>query len=183
MPRSARRNSAPRRKRPTKWCSAVSFSPVPIVSALAVGDAIPLCDPTTSVLEQADPVVGWCRGSITIGRSGVSDPAPAIAWAIVVQRLDIGLSTPTQVFNPWATDDLERQDILGMGHCDIPPAVLTSGDARVTSHSGMVTNINVKVARKLPRNTNNLFLWVVALGAEDNAFSAQTTVRSLMKFG
>ena len=183
MPRFASRRSGPRRKRPTKWCGTTDFNAVPIVSASAVTDATPLCSVTTAVIDQADPLAGWCRGSITIGRSGVADAAPAIAWAVVNQRLDLGTVLPVQVFNPFGDEDLERQDILGMGMCNIPPSVLTSADARVTSHSGMVTEINVKVGRRLMRNTNNLFLWITALGAEDNAFSAQVVIRTLMKFG
>ena len=182
MPRFARRSRGVRRKRPTKWCGATSFAGVPIVSALVVADATPLCQPTTAVLDQADPLAGWVRGDISISHSGSTDTAPAVAWAIVNMRLAVDTNDPVQVFNPFAEADLERQDILGMGHCNIPAMSLTAADVQTNTREAMVTPINVKVGRRLARNTNNLFFWIVALGAQDNAMTAQVTLRTLMKF-
>ena len=182
MPRYAKR-SGPRRKRQTKWCAAVTFGGVPDTGSIATIDALPLCAPTTAVGDQADPVVGWCRGDITLSHSGSTDTAPAVAWAIVNMRLDVATVLPVQIFNPFDVDDLERQDILGMGHCNIPAMSLNSSDAQTNTREAMVTKIEVKVSRRLHRNTNNLFLWIAMLGSQDNAITAQITVRSLMKFG
>ena len=115
--------------------------------------------------------------------SGSTDSAPAVAWAIVLQRLTVGSSTPVQIFNPFDVDDLERQDILGMGHCNIPAMSLTAGDVQTNTREAAVTKINVGVSRRVHRNTNNLFLWLAMLGSQDNAITAQVTIRSLMKFG
>jgi len=178
MPRFVRRRSAPKRR--TKWCAAQADFNVPNIANNAVADAVPLCLPTTAVVDQADPVVGWCRGQISLSRVTITDTAPAVAWAIVVGRLTIAASTPVQVFNPWSVDDLERQDILGMGHFEIPP-IVDVGAGSVIDHSTRVATINIKTSRKLSRNTNNLFLWVVG-NSLDNATTVKCAIRTLMKF-
>jgi len=173
------------RKRPTKWCGAVNTITVPNEGNLVVADATELCQPTTAVLDQADPLVGWCRGNISLSRVTTTDTAAAVAWAIVMGRLDPGGSVaPVQTFNPWSGDDLERQDILAMGHIPIPPIVKlpTVADTDAVNHSSVVASIQCKVGRKFHRNTNNLFLWVVSSGL-DNSFQVKIAVRTLMKFG
>ena len=183
MPRYARKTRA--RKKQTKWCGAVNVFTVPNESNVAVADATELCQPTTAVLDQADPLVGWCRGNISMSRVTTTDTAAAVAWAIVMGRLDPGGAlTPVQTFNPWSGDDLERQDILAMGHIPIPPIVKlpTVADSDAVDHSSVVVPITCKVGRRFHRNTNNLFLWVVSAGL-DNSFQVRVAVRTLMKFG
>ncbi len=183
MPRSARSSSRRGPKRPTKWCGAAATGNVPNEAGLIVADAIPLCAVgTAEIIDVADPVIGWCRGGISLSRLAAADANSAVAWAIVKQRVDVATSTPVQVFNPWAVADLERQDILGMGHFALPPVVLTpSSDAAVIDRSTTTVEINIKVGRKMPRNTNGLFLWLVGISSDD-AFKFQANVRSLMKF-
>ena len=123
-----------------------------------------------------------CRGSITLSRLTATDTAISVLWAIVVNRLVVGSSLPVQVFDPHDEDDLERQDILSMGSLVVPPVVLTpSTDAAAIGHGNSVSEINVRVGRKLARNTNNLFLWVVSSGL-DNGMTVRTSIRTLMKF-
>ena len=177
MPRNVR---MPKRK--SKWCAAAFDFTVPAQASLVVGDGIALCDVTTAVNDQADPVVGWCKGAISISRATSSTPSPAVAWAITMGRLNTGTGAVVQTFNPWDKGDLERQDVLGAGICEVPPLVLTSADALIDSRGSLVTPINIKVSRKFHRNTNMLFLWVVGLGAADNTTQASGFVRTLMKF-
>ena len=183
MPRNVRRPLVRARKRPTKWCAIVNSAATPNTANLAVGDGIPLCDVTTAANDQADPVVGWCRGSISLSRGSTADVAPRVAWAIVSMRLDAGTGNPVQEFDPWVQSDLERQDILGMGHLEVPAIVKlpTVADTDSENHATTVAHINIRVGRKLPRNTNNLFLWIVTQGI-DNGYTATVTVRTLMKF-
>ena len=186
MARFRTRRVGPRRKRQTKWCSAVINSDVPAASALAVADGFEMCQPTTAVIDQADPQIGWCKGQISISRVGSLDASPAVAWAIVMMRLVNESTLPTQVFNPFNGFDLEWQDILGMGHCEVPPTLLKADDTFIGGRGTTVTDINIRVSRKFARNTNNLFLWVVgdASGTEtDNNYRVIASVRSLMKFG
>jgi len=182
MARFARRNVRRTVKRRTKWCGSSDNSAVPSTTANVVTDATPLCQPTTAVIDQADPVVGWCRGAISLSRVNFADTTPSIMWAIVVGRTEPGAVLPLQVFNPFDEGDLERQDILGMGMLVCPPVLLIpSTDAQTSNNQSTVTEINIKVGRKLMRNTNNLFLWIVA-DAINDAFQAQSVVRTLMKF-
>ena len=180
MPRNAGRRSAPKRK--TKWCGSIANFNVPNVANSVTTDAVPLCLTTTVVVDQADPTVGWCRGNITLSRVTATDTAIAVMWAIVVQRKPIGSALPVQVFDPFNEDDLERQDILSMGALEIPPVVLVpSTDAAAIGHGSSVAEVNVRVGRKLARNTNNLFLWVTSSGL-DNGMTVRTSIRTLMKF-
>ena len=133
------------------------------------------------MVDQADPVVGWCRGSISVSRIVASDVTPALAWAITSSRLIVGTGTPVQTFDPWDSEHLERQDILGMGHLPCPPTTLNSADVFGVNRETMVTDIHIKVGRKLHRNTNNLFLWVVG-NTTDDQFGFNLTMRTLMKF-
>jgi len=183
MPRFARGRSARRApKRRTKWCGANRAFSVPNEANTVVGDAVPLCQPTTAVVDIPDPVVGWCRGMISLGRNNVTDTLSACAWAVVMGRTDPGGTAPLQSFNPFLEADLERQDILGMGFIPIPPAILVpSTDAADINRAGTVVDINIRVGRKLMRNTNNLFLWIVSQSLDDS-FTARTSVRTLMKF-
>jgi len=185
MPRFVRR-SAPRRKRPTKWCGVVNRFLVPDSDSIVANDSFALCPTTTAVHDQADPVVGWVRGHISLARILGSMPSPAVAWAIVkMQTLDAS-TTPVQIFNPFSADDIERQDILGMGHCVVPPIVLKADDTQDTQRGTSVTEINIKVGRKLLRNTQNLLMWIASTDESapgtDDAFRAVVTVRTLMKF-
>ena len=182
MPRIVRRSFVKRPKRRTKWCGANRAASVPNQANIATSDAIPLCQPTTAVVDAPDPVVGWCRGSISLGRNNVTDTLSACAWAIVLGRTVPGATLPVQVFDPFLEADLERQDILGMGFIPIPPMLFTpSTDAVDIDRSQTVVDINIRVGRKLPRNANNLFLWVVSQSLDD-AFTIRTSVRTLMKF-
>ncbi len=182
MPRNVRVVTR-KRKRPTKWCAEVESFSIPASSALVVGDGMALCDNTTATQDVADPLVGWCRGQLSISRSGVGTVNAAVAWAIVMMRVAPGNETPLQTFDPWAKEDLERQDILGMGHCDVPPTVLIpSSDAQQANRGSLVTDIHIKVSRRFLRNTNQLMLWVVSK-AGDGEFHCESTIRSLMKFG
>ena len=165
-----------------KWCAASDNSSVKNTTNVVVADAIPLCDNTVSRADNPDPVVGWCRGSISLSRLGATDPTPSCAWAIVLGRTASGGTLPLQIFNPFDRDDLERQDILGMGHIPVPAVTLTpSDDSPETSHESTVVDINIKVSRKLLRNTNNMFLWIVSSSANVE-LQAEVTVRTLMKF-
>ncbi len=175
-----------RRKRQTKWCGEEFNFQVPSAPALVVGDGNALCVVTTAVVDQADPLVGWCRGQISLSRRASVDGSPAVAWAIVAQRLTVGAITPAQTFNPFFKGDLERQDILGMGHCVVPPIVLKADNTFDLNRGNSVTDINVRVSRRLARNTNNLFLWIASEEAgtpTDVTFHAIVTIRTLMKFG
>ena len=181
------RRSAPRRKRPTKWCGVVSRFVVPDSDSIVANDSIALCPTTTAVHDQADPVVGWVRGQISLSRLLGSMPTPAVAWAICKMQVLDGATTPVQVFNPFSADDIERQDILGMGHCQVPPTILQADNTIVTERSNTVTNIHIKVGRKLLRNTQSLLLWIASTDESapgtDDAFQAIVTLRTLMKFG
>jgi len=182
MPRNARVVSR-RPKRQTKWCAEQSSFDVPDTGALAAPDALVLCDNLTGSADQPDPLIGWCRGQISLSRNGTGTIIPGVAWAIVMMRVAPGTELPVQVFNPWLKADLERQDILSMGHCAVPPTHLVpSTDANVAERSSTVTEINCRVSRRFLRNTNQLFLWIVARNG-DGEFHAEVTVRSLMKFG
>ena len=183
MPRFVRSRRSPVRKRQTKWCGIATSLTTPNPANATTADGIQLCTVTTAAPDQADPVVGWCRGNISITRSNTSDTTMSCAWAIVLMRLVEGDTLPVQVFSPFLTGDLERQDILGYGHIEVPPTVLTpSTDARTPDRSSRVAEINLRVGRKLARNTNNLFLWIMTSGS-DNGLSAEVDVRTLMKFG
>ncbi len=91
------------------------------------------------------------------------------------------------VFNPFNVEDVERQDVLGFGHIQVPPTILQADNTIVTERSNTVTNIDIKVGRKLLRNSQMLFLWLAstdeAAPGTDNAFQAIVTCRTLMKFG
>ena len=180
MPRYRKRSSSV--KRQTKWCAAVQSGGVANVTSLVAGDATNLCPGTTADQDQPDPVVGWCRGSISISRINTSTVNPTVAWAIVLMRTAPGSPTAVQTFSPYLGDDLERQDILGMGYCEVPPVAINSADNAVVDRSSKVTSINIKVSRKLHRNTNGLFFWIVAEGAGDNQYHVEASIRTLMKF-
>jgi len=181
MPRNVRGRTRVA-KRATKWCAVSAVIPVPNQAGLAIADGIPLCPNSISSADQADPLIGWCRGSLSLSRSGVGEVNPVVAWAIVMMRLDPGTTTLQQVFNPFDTDHLERQDILAMGHIAVPPTVLSSGDVATIARASTVSEITCKVGRKFHRNANMLTLWIVAGGAEDVGYEVTGTIRSLMKF-
>ena len=108
----------------------------------------------------------------------------AVAWAIVMARTAPGTTDPLQTFNPFLPADLERQDILGMGFCEIPPIVFVpSTDASSSNSAASVTDINIRVGRRYHRNANELCLWIVALGSMDVGYEAAFSVRTLLKFG
>ena len=178
MPRNVRVVTRSR-KRPTKWCASSALSIVPNQGGLAVGDGIPLCPGTAADADVQDPLIGWCRGHLSLSRVGIGEVNPCVAWAIVMMRTDPGTTTPLQVFNPFNVPDLERQDILSMGHIAVPP--MTS--AAAANRGSLVSEVNCRVGRKFHRNANMLFLWIVAAGAADNDFECTSTIRSLMKFG
>lgn len=182
MPRSAR----PRRaaKRPTKWCGQIHNALVPDNGSLAVADGNALCRETSANSDNPDPLAGWVKGQISLSRVSTGDINPAVAWAIVLMRTAAGGAlAPIQVFNPFGLEEMEIQDILGMGYCEIPPTVLNGADAHVINRQATVTNINIKVGRRLLRNRNNLFFWIASEGATDNAYHAIASFRTLMKFG
>jgi len=189
----ARNNRTQRtaRKRQTKWCAATVNGLVPDHTDAVAADAVPLCVTTTAVQDEPDVVLGWMRGQITLSRlnPGLDEQSMAVAWAIVMQRTLPGSpSQPVQVFDPFDIEDLERQDILGMGHFELPPVVIVpSNDATRTVQAATVVNIDVGVSRKLGRNTNNIFLWVASTDnvndGPDNSFHIIGSIRSIMKFG
>ena len=180
MPRFVKRTRAT--KRQTKWCGATGDFDVPNTTNIAVSSPVALCSNTTAVNDQADPVVGWCKGQISVSRIIPTDEHPSILWAVVLGRLDPDTGILVQTFNPFDASHIERQDILGMGAIEATPVVLIpSTDVPITNGASAVANINIKVGRKLPRNTNNLFLWVVS-DSLNLSFRAQVTVRTLMKF-
>ena len=183
MPRTVRRVTRSR-KRQTKWCGFADGHTIPNAATLGVADGDPICPATTSKTDQADPLVGWCRGSLSVSRIGIGEVNPAVMWAVVMGRVVPTSNQAIQTFNPFLTEDLERQDILGMGAVAVPPTVLIpSSDVNVANRGSLTTEINIKVGRRYHRNLNQLFLWVVAAGAEDNAYQVQVVIRSLMKFG
>ena len=180
MPRLARRTRAP--KRQTKWCGASADFDVPNTTNIAVTSPVALCGLTTAAADQADPVVGWCKGQISLSRLVPTDEHPSILWAVVLGRLDPDTGILVQTFNPFDASHLERQDILGMGAIEATPVVLIpSTDVPITNGASTVANINIKVGRKLLRNNNNMFLWVVS-DSLNLSFRAQVTIRTLMKF-
>ena len=179
MPRNVSRTRAPKRR--TKWCGVADDFNVPNIANNAVGDAVALCEATNAVNDQADPVVGWCRGSISIARLTATDSAISVIWAIVLGRLDPGFALPIQTFDPFNNADLERQDILGMGNIPVPPVVLQADNTAVVNRSSSAVEVNIRVGRKLARNTNNIFLWIVSSGL-DNGMTARVSIRTLMKF-
>ncbi len=91
MPRRTVRRG---RKRPTKWCGLVTSGSVPDSDSLVVADASNLCPVTTAANDQADPIVGWCRGHISLSRLLGSMPTPAVAWAIVLQTMSEATGEP-----------------------------------------------------------------------------------------
>ena len=182
MPRRVSRSTRTRPRRPTKWCAAVADDPVANSANLTIADSIRLCASFPSEANQPDPVVGWCKGSISISRLISGEDTPVIRAAIVMCRLDPATADPVQIFNPFNSADLERQDILWMGSAACPPTVLNAADAKVIDRSSTVLDINCKVSRKFATNTNNLFLWI-ATATTDNLVQAHIVVRSLMKFG
>ncbi len=113
-------------------------------------------------------------------------PTPAAAWAIVKMQINVSTGEPVQIFNPFNSVDLERQDILGMGHLAVPPTILQADNTIVTERSNTVTEINIKVGRRLLRNTQALFLWTASTDESapgtDNAFQIIGSIRTLMKF-
>ena len=181
------RRPVKRRKRLTKWCGLVTSGSVPDSESLAEADSSNLCPNTTAVNDQADPVVGWCRGHISTSRLLGSMPTPAAAWAIVRQTVNQSTGEPLQTFNPWDQVHLERQDILGMGHLVIPPIVLDSSNVQETQRGTSVTEINIKVGRRLLRNNQGLFIWFASTDESapgtDNALQVIASIRTLMKFG
>ena len=183
MPRFARRPRVVSRKRQTKWCGAVLAASVPAQTDLVVGDATKLCGDFPDQVDYPDPLVGWVKGQISLSRILTGEINAAVAWAVVLMRTDVGTTNASQVFEPFSSDHLERQDILGMGFCAVPPVVLNAADASVINRGATVTPINIKVGRRLHRNTNNLFLWMASIGATDNSFQSVGTFRTLMKFG
>ena len=184
MPRFASRGRRTLvRKRQTKWCARATDLAVAAVGNLVVGDAIVLCEPTAGIVDEADIVMGWCRGQISISRVDASEDTPACAWAVVRMRTTPGGTAPLQIFNPFDVLDLERQDILGMGHIPVPPMVVRpSDDTALVDRSSSVISINIKTFRTVARNSNNLFLWIATLTV-DNGILAKTSIRTLMKFG
>jgi len=183
MARNVRRFTKAR-KRQTKWCGDYATVSVKNTGTLAVADRVALCGQTVSDPNIADPLIGWCRGQISLSRKGVGEVNPVVIWAVVLGRTIPGTITAVQTFNPFDAADLERQDILGMGHCPIPPVDLTpSTDTAVINRASTVTEIHIKVGRRWHRNANQLMLWVVAGGAENDAYEANTSIRTLMKFG
>ncbi len=182
MANRGRRNFSNARKRPTKWCSAAFDFPVPSSPALAAADGVNLCVGTNADADMADPVVGWCRGGLSISRVGAAVDNPAVAWCIAMSRTDPGSTTALQVINPWNASDMERQDILGWGICDVPPLGLNSADALVDLRGSLTTVVHVKTSRKYPRNSNQLTLWVAAIGGTDNNYQVSGVIRTLMKF-
>ncbi len=183
MPRRIKRTV--RRKRPTKWCATVLKGQIPDSDSIILADAINLCPGTTAINDQADPVVGWCRGYLSVSRLLGSMPTCAVSWAIVKMQTD-SAGVPVQIFNPFDLNDLERQDILGLGHMVVPPTVLTAGDVVQTQRGNSVTEINIKVGRKVLRNNQSLFLWTASTDESapgtDNAFQLIASIRTLMKF-
>ena len=182
MARFVKRRSSFRTKRKTKWCAAAFDFQVPNQGNLTAADGVNLCIQDDAVHDQADPVIGWCKGSISLTRIGVAVTNPSVAWAIVMGRLNTASGVVVQNYNPWDISDLERQDVLGTGQLEVPPIVVKADDSEKADRGNRVTDINIKVSRKFNRNTNGLFLWVVAIGASDNNYQASGFVRSLMKF-
>jgi len=183
MPRNVRRFTRTR-KRPTKWCGDISSVIVPNTASVAVADGVVLCGATGADTDIADPLVGWCRGAISLSRDGIGETNPVVIWAVVMMRTIPGTTTAVQPFNAFDAADLERQDILGMGHCAVPGFnIIPSSDVNKIDGSCTVTDINIKVGRRWHRNANQLMLWIVSGGIEDNAYEANVSIRSLMKFG
>ena len=181
MPRPTTRRNAT--KRPTKWCGSFANTTVPLNTSLTVSDPVPLCTITNAAQNHPDPVVGWCRGSIDCSRLNGTDTNATVAWAIVMARLTVGSVTPVQIFDAFNVQDLERQDILGMGYLTIPPVVLIPSTDVAAINKGVITQqINIKVGRKLLRNSNNLFLWLSSFGGTDNSYVCRSSIRTLMKF-
>jgi len=170
-----------RAKRKTKWCAATSTITIPSTGNITTNDATALCPSSASDVDNPDPTVGWCKGSISLSRANSVDSQPAVAWAIVMGRTNPGTTSPIQIFNPFAEDDLERQDILGMGYIACDPIILNSADAVTIQRSATVADINIRVGRKYARHSNGLFLWVVSVGTDDT-WAATFSIRSLMKF-
>ena len=183
----ARQNSNSRTKRPTKWVSSAVNGAVPDADSLAVADAVVMTNPTTEIFNQPDPTIVSVRGQLFISRALVTSSRIACAWAIVMMRLDVGGVVPTQVFDPFGTADLERQDVLGMGHLDIPPiAILPSNDSSVIQRGVLTREIHIKVSRKLAQNTNNLFFWIASTDSSppgvDDELHVIGSFRTLLKF-
>ena len=186
MARSAR-NRAPRRK--TKWLASTRNALVSNTTLLAASDGLPLAAGTDAVNDQADPTIVGVRGQISISRQNANDVNPAIAWAIVLMRTNPSTpNVPIQIFNPFDQDDLERQDILGMGHVPAPPENIDTGNTGVPDSRSNVVDVHIKAKRKYARNTNGLFFWIVGdngLGVApiDGTFRVIASFRTLLMFG
>jgi len=185
MARSVR-SRAPRRK--TKWVASTTNALVSNTTNLAVSDGLPLAASTTAVNDQADPTIVGVRGQLSLSRQNANDVNPAIAWAIVLMRTAPDSSTAIQLFNPFLQDDLERQDILGMGHIPAPPENLEADNTGVPDSSTRVVDIHIKAKRKYARNTNGLFFWIVGengtgVAPIDETFRVIASFRTLLMFG
>ena len=178
-----------KRKRATKWCARTVNGLVAGNNNLVTADAVSLCDTAqASIPDMQDVVLGNIRGQLSLFRLPASllEDSLACAWAIVKMKMAPGGTIPVQLFDPFAQVDLERQDILGMGHIDIPPVLLQADNSVVTGGGCTVLDIDVKVGRKISRHSENLFLWIAStdnVGAgPDNSFHVIGSIRSLMKF-
>ena len=105
-----------------------------------------------------------------------------------MMRIDIttGTAIPLQLFNPFDSSDQEFQNIMGQGHVEAPPVVLTSADVEQSDLSNRVVDINIKVSRKFRRNSNMPFFWICSTDAAppgtDNTFHGIASFRTLLKF-
>jgi len=181
----ANRHERPRR--PTKWTSSQSTGNIPDSNSLVVGDGLALTTPTTESINRPDPTAIAIRGQISVGRNNAGTDKSNIAWAIVLMRLGVGSTTPIQIFDPYDTGDLERQDILGMGFLPVPPVVLTpSSDAAAVDRQSTAIDVHIRSSRIVKQNTNNLFFWIastdLAPPGSDDAFFFRASFRTLLKW-
>ena len=179
------RFKAPRR--PTKWTSSQRSGVITDSDSLTVASALALTTPTTAALNRPDPTVVAVRGQISVTRNVATANFHTVAWAILVQRVSASLGTqPIQVFNPFDTGDLERQDIMGMGYIEVPGVNVDSTDTATNTAASRVADIHIRVARKLDQNSNNLFFWIsstdVAPPGTADAFVARASFRTLLKW-
>jgi len=175
-----------KRRTPTKWVSAALNAAVPDVSAVATSDTVSLAGAlTTAAVNRQDPTVVSVRGQVSCSRLIASSGNVAIAWAIVLMRLELGAQTPVQTFSPFSTVDLEERDILAMGHIPAPPSMFLPSDSSLqTNKEAKVVDIHVKVSRKIKTNQDGLFFWFSSTDSlppgVDNAFHLIGSFRTLL---
>jgi len=181
MIRPTRRAAAPHR--PTKWCRRNFLDLVQDEANLVVGDGFVLCPITTAIDTIQDVTIFNTRIIGSLRRTAVTADLSCM-WVLAIQKFNFSTGVVLQFVNPYNTDALSSQDIMGMGFLDCPPTVLNDVNTPLVNREGKAFEINVKAQRKLNRNTHTLVLTIASrsAGDVDGVLSAEVVTSTLMKF-